>query len=343
MTQSQIDRNKSTLRRMKAWHLDKIGGLEHLHLATDAAEPKPAAGEVVLEMILAALNPADRYLAEGAYPAKPPFPHILGRDGVGKVVAVGAGVSGAKLNDIKVIVRGETGVSRPGTFAQRVAVAADSLVDVPSGWSLEQAAGATLVYLTAYQSITQWSDLPGGCVTLITGASGGVGVASVQLARALGHTVVGLSRDAGKRAKLAALGAQVVLDAGSPTWRKDLGSKLAGLKVNLAIDNVGGEGFNDVLSVMDDRGRISVVGRLAGPVPQFNTASLFFRRLQVGGVSVGSYSRAEAHAAWTHTLELMKASGATPVVDQIFAFEQLHEAFARLKTGPMGKVLLRVG
>jgi NADPH2:quinone reductase len=324
---------------MKAWLLPKLGSIDALTLG-ELPEPTPTAGEVVLKLKYAALNPADRYLAEGAYPAKPPFPHVLGRDGVGEVVAVGAGVSDVKVGDVRAIVRGETGVSRHGTFAERVALGADSLIPVPEGWSLEQAAGATLVYLTAFQAIRQWRDLPlTNCTTLVTGASGGVGVASIQLAKAMGHFVVALSRGTSKTEQLKQLGADLVLDPTSPTWRKLLGER----KVNLAIDNVGGEGLNDVIGVLDMNGRVSVVGRLAGPVPQFNTASLFFRRLQIGGVAVGTYSRSQAIAAWDEVLSLMKARNATPLVDRVFAFDELPQAFARLKEGPMGKVLIRVG
>ncbi len=326
---------------MNAWLLDQIGSIDSLSLR-DVAEPTPAAGQVVLELEYAAFNPADRYLAEGQYPAKPTFPHILGRDGIGKVVAVGTDVRDISVGNLKVIVRGETGVNTPGTFAERVAVNADSLIDPPANWTHEQSAGATLVYLTAYQAITQWGDLPKEkCVTLVTGASGGVGVATVQLAKALGHVVVGLSRDPAKRDQVKSLGADLVFDPSDKTWSKQL-TKDYKIKPNLVVDNVGGEGFNDLLNVMDMNGRISVVGRLAGPVPSFNTASLFFRRLRIGGVAVGTYTRAEAHAAWKALTDLMNRAGAKPIVDQVFAFEDLPKAFARLKDGPMGKVLLRV-
>jgi NADPH2:quinone reductase len=77
-------------------------------------------------------------------------------------------------------------------------------------------------------------------------------------------------------------------------------------------------------------------------VPQFNTATLFFRRLKIGGVHVGAYSNAEARAAWAAVLELLARGGARPLVDSAFPFEQLPQAFERLARGPMGKVLLRV-
>src|SRR5438105_2493028 len=168
---------------MKAWLLENLRGIGSLKLA-DAPEPKAAQGEAALEVEFAALNPADRYLAEGQYPAKPPMPHILGRDASGVVKEVGAGVTSLRVGDHRAVLRSEIGVSRPGTFAQRVTVPADALVEIPAGWTAQEASGATLVYLTAYQALTQWGDLPAS-VVLVTGASGGVGVASIQLAAAM--------------------------------------------------------------------------------------------------------------------------------------------------------------
>jgi NADPH2:quinone reductase len=95
--------------------------------------------------------------------------------------------------------------------------------------------------------------------------------------------------------------------------------------------------------LLGDLGKVSVVGRLAGPVPSFNTASLFFRRLRLGGVAVGAYTNPECRAAWEEVLALLSRSGARPVVDRVFPFEELPQAFDRLAQGPMGKVLLQVG
>lgn len=323
---------------MIAWQLSQLGSIDNLSLVRDLPDPTPGPEQVVIEIEFAALNPADRYLAEGQYPARPAMPHVLGRDGVGTVIAVGDGVRDVKVGDVRAVVRGETGVTAPGTFATRVAVNADSLVEVPAGWSREQIAGASLVYLTAYQAITQWGDLPTDCVTLITGASGGVGVAMTQLAKAMGHTVVGLSRSAEKSAKLKVIGADSVFDPTTP-WPKYLKEEV-GRRVNLAVENVCGEEFNDVIGAMETNGRLSVVGQLAGPVPRFNPASLFGRRLRIGGVFVSTYTRPEAHAAWTEIVRLL--GDRRPLVDEVFAFEQLPQAFERLKAGPMGKVLLRV-
>jgi NADPH2:quinone reductase len=325
---------------MKAWLIDALDGIDKLRLA-EVPDPQPGAGEVLLDVTFAALNPADRYLAEGQYPARPTLPHILGRDGVGIVRQIGPGVSGFQVGEPYTILRGEVGIERPGTFAEKVVAPIESLVPIPSGWSLEQAACATLVYLTAHQALTQWGELPPSIV-LVTGASGGVGVAAVQLGSAMGHTVIGLSRSSSKREELQKLGAAAAFDPHDPQWHRQVKDFLKGRRVDLAIDNIGGPLFSEMLDTLGEWGKVSVVGRLAGPVPQFNTASLFFRRLRIGGVAVGSYTNAESRAAWTTILAALDRRNAKPVIDRVFPFDQLPVAFARLAEGPMGKVLLRL-
>jgi NADPH2:quinone reductase len=280
------------------------------------------------------------------YPAKPSLPHILGRDGVGEVIAVGAGVSNVKAGDTVGILRCDVGVEVWGTLAEKVVVPASSVAPPPAGWSLEQTAGAPLVYLTAWQALTQWSDPPAappsGAVLLITGASGGVGTASVQLGKSMGLTVVALSRSAEKGAKLRAMGADFVFDPSDPNLRKAAMAAIAPKKVDIVVDKVGGALFNQVLAMLGYGGRISVVGRSAGEVPNFNTASLFFKRNRIGGVAVSDFSAEQAQAAWKEITGRLNAMGQKPVVDHVFAFEEVKQAFARLAEGPMGKVLVRV-
>ncbi len=326
---------------MQAWLLDRFAGVEALRLA-NVAEPDAGPGEVVLQIHYAALNPADRYLAERQYPARPSLPHILGRDGIGTVVRLGPGVSGIAIGDRRVILRGEIGVVRPGSFAQRVAVPVQNLAEIPSGWDDREAAAAPLVYLTAYQALSMWGPLAAGAPVLITGASGGVGVAAVQLAHALGHEVLALSRSQEKCERLRQMGAAACFDPLDPAWLQDLKHTIAPRRVGLAIDNVGGLLLPEVIDVLGDQGKVSLVGRLAGPVPSFNTATLFFRRIRMGGVAVGAYTPAEAHAAWQDVLSLLGRTNARPLIDSVVPFERLPDGFARLAEGPMGKVLLAV-
>lgn len=323
---------------MKAWLLNAMNGLDNLHLA-EVPDVKPAAGEVVLDVLYAALNPADRYLAEGQYPARPALPHVLGRDGFGVISALGPGVSGVKLGDRRTVLRGEVGVSRWGTFAEKVVVPVESLVEAPADWDEPQSASAALVYATAYQALTQWGDLPPSIV-LVSGASGGVGSASLQLGRAFGHTMIALSRGASKIEQLKQLGASAVFDPTDPTWRRKLKEHLQGRRVDLAIDNIGSTLFSEMIETLGEYGKVSVVGRLGGPVPQFNTSTLLFRRLRIGGVAVGSYTNAESRAAWRSIVSTLQRAKFKPVVDRVFPFDQLPAAFKRLADGPIGKVLI---
>jgi NADPH2:quinone reductase len=233
-------------------------------------------------------------------------------------------------------------------LAEKVAVPVESLVPVPTGWRDEEAAGATLVYLTAWQAITQWTDAfvegatPEPRVVLVSGASGGVGVAVTHVASAMGHTVIGLSRSPEKSAEVIKQGASACFDPADADWPKKLKAHLGNRRVDLAIDNVGGELFNQMIGVLGENGRVSCVGRLAGPVPQFNTASLFFRRIQIRGVAVYTYRAEESAAIWPKIVALLAKKNYSPLVDSTFSFDDLMIAFERLRSGPMGKVLVNI-
>ncbi|MDR4484613.1 MAG: zinc-binding alcohol dehydrogenase family protein [Nitrospirales bacterium] len=330
---------------MRAWLMDGYDGVESLRLG-DVPDPQPGPAQVLLKMKFAALNPADAFLARKMYPANPSLPHILGRDGVGEIVAVGPGVGNVRVGETVGILRCEVGVEQWGTLAEKVVVPAESVTRIPTGWSCEEMAGAPLVFLTAWQALTQWADPPAPpsakSVLLVTGASGGVGVASVLLGKSMGLTVVALSRSAEKKDKLKQLGADFVSDPMDCNLVKAVTAALSPRKVDLAVDNVGGALLSQVVALLGYGGRISVVGRSGGAVPEFNTATLFFRRNRIGGVSVGDFTPQEAHAAWEQIVGRLDAMGQRPQVDIIVPFEEVKMGFDRLAQGPMGKVLVQV-
>lgn len=331
---------------MRAWLLDSFNGIDHLRLA-EVPDPEPGPGEVLLKIRYAGLNPADAFLAQAMYPAKPPMPHVLGRDGVGDVLAVGEGVTEVRTGDTVGILRCHAGVETWGTLAEKTVVPAASVAPVPEGWSNQEMAGAPLVFLTAWQALTQWSEPPAPprehSVLLVTGASGGVGVASVLLGKSMDLTVVALSRSAQKGETLKSLGADLVCSPADPNLRKAVTAGISPRKVDLVVDSVGGALFNQVVALLGYGGRISVVGRSGGPVPEFNTATLFFRRNRIGGVAVGDYTPETAQIAWQEIVTRLASGGRRPVVDHVFPFEDVKAAFARLAEGPMGKVLVGIG
>ncbi|HEY6302801.1 MAG TPA: zinc-binding alcohol dehydrogenase family protein, partial [Terriglobales bacterium] len=274
---------------MRAWLMDAYEGVEKMQLR-EVPDPAPGSGQFLIKVKFAALNPADAFLARAMYPANPRLPHVLGRDGVGEVLAVGPSVSAPRVGDIVGVLRSDLGVASWGTLAEKAVVPAASAVPVPKGWGLEEMACAPLALLTAYQALTQWSDPPApppaGSVVLVTGASGGVGIGTLFLSKSMHLTVLAFSRSAEKGAKLKQLGADFVFDPLAPNLKNAVGAAIAPRKVDLAVDNIGGAFFNQLIAMLGYGGRISVVGRSAGPVPELNTASLFFRRNRIGGVAV---------------------------------------------------------
>ena len=154
--------------------------------------------------------------------------------------------------------------------------------------------------------------------------------------------MLALSRSPGKSDRLCQLGAAATFSPDDLRWRQAAKSLLAPRRVDLAIDSIGGKLLPEVIDTLGEGGKVSLVGRLAGPVPSFNTAALFFRRIRMGGVAVGACTAAESHANWHHVIELLSRSAARPQVDKVFPFHQLPKAFERLVQGPMGKVLVAV-
>ena len=136
---------------MRAWLMDGYEGVERLRLG-EVPDPQPGPVQVLLRVKFAALNPADAFLARKMYPANPSLPHILGRDGVGDVIAVGSGVGNVRLGETLGILCCEVGVEMWGTLAEKVVVPVESVTRIPTGWSCEEMAGAPLVFLTAWQA-----------------------------------------------------------------------------------------------------------------------------------------------------------------------------------------------
>jgi NADPH:quinone reductase-like Zn-dependent oxidoreductase len=326
---------------LKAWLWDGQAGLDHLRL-TEVPNPVPKENEVVMEVHYAALNPADRMMAERRYPypVYPPPPHVLGRDGVGTVIQVGKGVKDMHVGDQRVLLRSDVGLLRWGTFAEQVSMPANVLAEIPAGWTEEQSSGAAVVYLSAYRALTMWEPLAPNSVVLVTGASGGVGVATVQLATAMGHTVVALSRSDEKQQRLRQIGAAFTFNPEDPQWLSGVKEALDSRGVNLAVDTIGGKLLPEVIETMGESGRLSLVGELGGPVPNFYTGTLFSRWLRIGAMALSYYTPEQHRAAWQDLVAIMARSGARPLVDHVFPFDQLPQAFERLAGGPMGKVVL---
>ena len=326
---------------MRAWRFSEFGDIRNLDLGEHEL-PRRANGEVLIRLRFAALNPADRLLVEGKYPGAGALPLTVGRDGSGTVEEADSHTGFAK-GDCVLILRSPVGITRQGTLAEFVTVPAESVTRIPDDWSFEEGAAASVVYLTAWNALAVQGGLRGGETVLINGASGGVGVACIQVAKALGARVVALSRDAEKRAALATLGADFTVDSSATDAEARVRSGLDGGGADLLIENLGGGFVQMNLNLANQNGRIMVIGLLSGRVSQIDMGQILFKQARIEGVHVGRFTAAEAQQAWRNVVDTLRRTDARPRVDSIFAMEDVHQAFERLKGNHMGKVLVEVG
>lgn len=324
---------------MKSWRFNEFGNIANLKLE-EIPTPAPAAGEALVKLEYAALNPADKFLVEGKYPRPGTPPFAVGRDGCGVVVESKGGRF--KAGDHVVLLRSEIGVTREGTLAEYVTAPEEILAPLPAGWAPEEGAAAPLVCLTAWQALVTEGALKPGMAVLVTGASGGVGTAAVELAKALGARVVALSRSEEKQKILKELGADFVFDTEDPDLVNKVKSAIGG-QVDVVVENLAGPFLQKSINMTGQNGRICVIGMLAGVKSEISIGSFMFKRIHIVGIAVGSYTSGEAQAEWSRIVKALDAAGRRPKIDKIYPMEQVQEAFGRLAKGPMGKIVVKVG
>jgi NADPH:quinone reductase-like Zn-dependent oxidoreductase len=317
--------------------------------------PEPAPGEVRVRVRFVALNHIDP-MARDAHAADAQ-PFWSGADFVGEVEARGAGVSDFALGD-RVIANpglycggctrcqageesecasyGILGSSRPGALAEYVCVAARDLVAVPRGFDPRIAAAAPLVYQTAWRALVVRGQIRAGETVLVTGASGGAGLAGVQVAKLKGARVLAVT-SAAKAERIRALGADEVFvrDRGEP-WDA-IRAATDGAGVDLAFDGVGAPYWPRLLGLLRNGGRLVTYGRTAGRDAAIDVREVFWRQLTVVGSTMGS--RADFAVAMREVF----AGRLAPPIDSEFPFERAGDAFERLVAATqVGKVLVNV-
>src|SRR5690606_10090480 len=226
-------------------------------------DPVPGAGEVVVDVVAAEANYPDILVIEGKYQIKPPLPFSPGKAAAGRIAAVGAGVEGLSVGDA-VAVQVEY-----GAYAGKVRAQAESCFRMPEGMPFEKAAALGLVYQTAWFALKHRANFKPGETVLVLGASGGIGVASVQLAKAFGAGTVIAGVLGESNAEVArSAGADHVIDLGAPDLRDSLKARVAavtdGRGADVVIDPVGGAANAAALRAMAWCGRLVIIGFASG-------------------------------------------------------------------------------
>jgi len=323
---------------MRAWRFSEFGDIHEKYALAEVERPLAGDGEVVIRLQVASLNPADRLLIEGLYPGAGELPLTVGRDGAGVIEDAGTS-SRFSVGDEVMILRSDIGITRQGTLAEYVVAPESVVTRVPAGWSMAEAASAALVYLTAWKALVVQGNLREGESVLVTGATGGVGIAAVQLAKAMGATVLAMTRDAEKGDALRKLGADVIVDADTLTPAVQEHTKGG---VDLVIEHLGGDALQQHIDVCGLNGRIMVIGLLAGRMSEVNLGPVLFKQVKIEGVHVGKFVPTQAQDAWRRIVETLDRAGARPLIAETFPMDQTLEAFDALRAGHLGKILVQV-
>ncbi|MCG2842791.1 zinc-binding dehydrogenase [Sandaracinobacter sp. RS1-74] len=321
---------------MRAWTVDELGGIGSLKLVEAAEPPPPGPGEATLAILAVGLNYPDLLMLSGGYQYRPPLPFTPGMEGVGRIVAVGEGVSGDLLGH-RMLLSGRTGL-----LAERVTLPLEKLRDVPEALSDAEAAGFTMGALTAWVALAVRGRLQPGEHLLVLGAGGGMGLAAVAVGKALGARVTAIASSAEKEAAALAAGADRALpmDRAAPDF-----TPLKG-EVDVVFDPVGGPAVIPAVKTLRWGGRYLVVGFVAGPPVRLPTNLALLKGIEILGVRAGEAGRQDPEGGRAHLAAIARLAmegHLRPLVGLDVPMEALPQALEAMRDGRLvGKAVVRV-
>ncbi len=319
---------------MKAIRVHQFGGPEVMRLE-DVPNPRAAAGQVVVRVHAAGVNPVDTYIRAGTYARKPELPFTPGTDGAGVVESAGPGVTRFKKGD-RVYIAG----SLSGTYAELSLCPESQVHPLPERASFAQGAAMFVPYATAYRALFQLANALPGESLLVHGASGGVGTAAVQLARAAGLTVIGTAGTDTGREMIKKEGAHHALDHGAANFAEQLQGLTGGKGVNIILEMLANKNLGRDLPMLSMNGRVVVIGS-RGTV-EINPRDAMGRDAVIYAMSLwnaGEQRLASIHAALVAGLE---TGTLRPVIGKEMPLSDAAKAHeAVMAPGAHGKIVLK--
>ena len=342
---------------MKALLLTSFGDRGVFQYVEDFPKPQIAPDEVLVRVKACALNHLDIWIRKGVLAYKPSLPHILGSDIAGVVEEVGELVRHVKPGDEVVVnpnlscgvceacLSGQDnhckefkilGFQVKGGYAEYVKVPKENVIPKPKNLTFEEAASFPLTYITAWNAVIDKGEIKPGDKVVVWGASSGVGVAAVQLAKLFGATVIAITSSDWKAQKLKDLGVDYVINRKTQNVEEAV-REISPEGVDIVVDHIGEETLPTSIKLLKKGGRLSFLGTTTGDKGVFNIRYNFVNEIKMNGVYMGR------KATLFRIAELFERGLLKPVIDRVFPLREGEKAHQYLESGNhFGKVVLKV-
>jgi NADPH2:quinone reductase len=319
---------------VKAIRVHEFGGPEVMKLE-EVPDPQPDPGQVVVRIHAAGVNPVEAYIRTGTYASKPNLPYTPGTDAGGVVLAVGSGVKRMKKGD-RVYTTGPSS----GTYAEQALCNETQLQPLPGNVTFEQGAAMGIAYGTAYRGLFQRAEAKPAETVLVHGASGGVGTAAVQLARAAGMIVIGTAGSEDGMKLVKEQGAHHVLNHSVEGYLDELMRLTEGRGVDVIVELLANKNLAKDLSVLAKKGRVAVIGN-RGTI-EINPRDAMAREADIRGVTLMNTSEQEYRAMHAALVAGLENGTLRPVIGQKIPLAEAARAHEEIMkhSGAHGKMVL---
>ncbi|XP_018608828.2 quinone oxidoreductase isoform X1 [Scleropages formosus] len=325
----------ATLKLMRAIRVSEFGGPSVLKLCTDVPVPKPAQKQVLIQVHACGVNPVETYIRAGAYSRKPRLPYTPGSDVSGVVVEVGEGVDLFKAGD-RVFTTG----SETGGYAEYSVASEDTVHRLPDSLDFTQGAAIGIPYFTAYRALFQKAHAKAGETVLVHGASGGVGIAACQMARAFGMKVLGTAGTPEGIEQVLKNGAHQAFNHRQKGYIDKIKEATNGQGVNVIVEMLSNVNLSNDLELLTYGGRVTIVGS-RGTI-EINPRDTMLKELSIIGVALFSSTREEKTECAAALFAGMDAGWLKPVVGPQYTIDKAAEAHENIINSPgaTGKMVL---
>ncbi|MDY0248599.1 MAG: NADPH:quinone oxidoreductase family protein [Pseudomonas sp.] len=324
---------------MKAVLCKAFGPAETL-VVEEISSPEIKKNEVLLDVYAAGINFPDTLIIEGKYQFKPPFPFSPGGEAAGVISAVGEKVSHLKVGDRVMALTGW------GSCAEQVAVPAYNILPMPDAMDFATAAAFSMTYGTAIHALKQRGALQAGETLLVLGASGGVGLAAIEIGKAMGARVIAAASSAEKLEVARQAGADELINYQDEDVRERLKSLTKGQGVDVIIDPVGGDLFETVFRSIAWNGRMLVIGFASGTIPSLPANLPLLKGAAVIGVFWGAFAQRQPQdnvANFQQLFTWYTEGKLKPLVSQTFSLEDTGQAINTLAARKaVGKLVIKL-